>query len=139
LIWALGGVDKIDVASATVAINGVDVTANGKVTSNVRGIQFRLKLTENTTDAAGDFVGIESLTAGASNAMNVTFSYKAGGSSRVFSNQWSYTLYDASSGSSDVAKMAIHQIFEQDDHMYVVWPGSEGLVLERNSDCRGGV
>ena len=114
-IWALGGVDKVDVASAKVLINGVDVTANGKVTSNVRGIQFKLKLTENTTDAAGDFAGIESLTAGANNAMTVTFSYTAGGSSRVFSNEWSYTLYDAtSSGSSDIAKMAIQQIFKSD-------------------------
>ncbi|MED5454214.1 MAG: immunoglobulin domain-containing protein, partial [Verrucomicrobiota bacterium] len=139
-LWALGGVDKIDLASATVAINGVDVTAKGKVTSNIRGVQFRLDLVENTSDViAGDFLGIENLTAGANNAMTLTLSYKAGDSTRVFSNEWSYTLHDNSSGSSDVAKMAINQIFEQGYEMYVVWPGSPGLVLERNSDCKGGV
>jgi len=138
-IWALGGVDRLDIGSAIIAINGVDVTSKTKVTSNVRGVQFRLDLVENTTDSAGDFLGIENLTAGANKAMNLSLSYKAGGSARVFTSSWSYSLYDASSGSSDIAKMAIHQIFERDENMYVVWPGSEGFVLERNSDCKGGV
>ena len=140
-IWALGGVDKLDIGSAIVSINGVDVTSKTKITSNVRGVQFGLDLVENTTDAAGDFLGIENLTAGANKDMNLRLSYKAGGSARIFTSSWTYKLYDSSStsSSSDIAKMAIHQIYERDDSMYVVWPGSEGFVLERNSDCKGGV
>ncbi|MDC0316695.1 PA14 domain-containing protein [Verrucomicrobia bacterium] len=139
-IWALGGVDKLDIGSAIVSINGTDVTSKTKITSNVRGVQFGLDLVENTTDASGDFLGIENLTASANKDMNLRLSYKAGGSARIFSNSWTYKLYDSSNtGSSDIAKMAIHQIYESDDSMYVVWPGSEGFVLERNSDCKGGI
>ena len=95
-IWALGGVDRLDIGSAIIAINGVDVTSKTKITSNVRGVQFGLDLVENTTDAAGDFLGIENLTAGANKAMDLSLSYKAGGSARVFTSSWSYTLYDLS-------------------------------------------
>ena len=72
--------------------------------------------------------------------MNLRLSYKAGGSARIFTSSWTYKLYDSSNtGSSDIDKMAIHQIYERDDSMYVVWPGSEGFVLGRYADCRGGV
>ena len=40
--------------------------------------------------------------------------------------------------SSNVAKMAVNQIFQRGDDLYVIWPRSPGLMLERNSDCKGG-
>jgi len=49
-----------------------------------------------------------------------------------------YLAGNKSGSSSNVAKMAVNQIFQRGDDLYVIWPGSPGLVLERNSDCKGG-
>lgn len=140
-IWALGGADKVDAETVSITINGVDVTDNAKIVSSIRGLQASVDLVENTTDTIkGYFLGYEDLAPGDDNAMQVTMSFEAVGGERVLTNQWSYTLYDATQGGdSDVTKMAIHQIFQRGDDLYVVWPGSPGLVLERNSDCKGGV
>jgi len=140
-IRALGGADKIDLETAMFTINGVDVTQNVNIMSNIRGIQATVDLVENTTDTIkGQFLGYEDLAPGNDNVMQVTMSFEVVGSARVLTNQWSYTLYDATQGGdSGVTKMAIHQIFQRGDELYVVWPGSPGLVLERNSDCKGGV
>ena len=71
--------------------------------------------------------------------MTVSLAFEPVGGDRVFTYSWSYTLYDASaSGGSGIAKMAVNQIFQRGDDLYVIWPGSPGLVLERNSDCKGG-
>ena len=73
--------------------------------------------------------------------MQVTMSFEVIGGARVLTKQWSYTLYDSSQtgGDGSIAKMAVNQIFQRGNDLYVVWPGSPGLMLERNSDCKGGV
>ena len=140
-IWGLGGIDKIDTTTASILINGVNVTANAKVKSSIRGVQATLDLVENGDQdtIAGLFLGYETLAPGSDNAMNVTFSFEPVGGDRVMTRSWSYTLYDASAGGgSDIAKMAVNQIFQRGEDLYVIWPGSPGLMLERNSDCMGG-
>ena len=140
-LWAIGGVDKIDLATASILINGVNVTDNAKVTDGRRGLQATVDLVENadTDTIAGTFLGYETLAPGTDNAMNVSLAFEPVGGDRVFTYSWSYTLYDASaSGGSGIAKMAVSQIFQRGDDLYVIWPGSPGLVLERNSDCKGG-
>ena len=101
---------------------------------------FRSDLVENTVpDSSALFLGYETLAAGTDNAMTVTLSFELVGGDRVFSKSWTYTLYDAnSSGGSDITKMAVNQIFQRGEDLYVIWPGSPGLMLERNSDCMGG-
>ena len=138
-IWALGGVDKIDLATASIVINGVNVTANAKVKGSIRGVQASVDLVENGEDTIpGLFLGYETLAPGAGSAMTVTFSFEPVGGDRVLTRSWSYTLYDASAGGgSDIAKMAVNQIFQRGEDLYVIWPGSPGLMLERNSDCIG--
>jgi len=141
-IWSTGSGDKIDLATASILINGVNVTANAKVTSNIRGVQATIDLVENGDQGtiAGLFLGYETLAPGDDNAMNVTLSFEPVGGDRVLTRSWTYTLYDASSGGgSDITKMAVNQIFQRDEDLYVIWPGSPGLMLERNSDCKGGV
>ena len=141
-IRAIGGADRLDAETISVVINGVDVTENAKVMSNIRGIQLSVDLVENanTDTIQGVFLGYEDLAPGANNAMQVTMSYEVVGGDRVLTNQWSYTLYDSTqAGDGDIAKMAVNQIFQRGSELYVVWPGSPGLMLERNSDCKGGV
>ena len=70
--------------------------------------------------------------------MTVTFAFEPVGGDRVFTHTWSYTLYDANASGAGVAKMAVNQIFQRGDDLYVIWPGSPGFILERNSDCKGG-
>ena len=140
-LWAIGGVDKIDLATASILINGVNVTANAKVSDGRRGLQATVDLVENadTDTITGTFLGYETLAPGTDNAMTVSFAFEPVGGDRVFTYSWSYTLYDASaSGGSGIAKMAVNQIFQRGEDLYVIWPGSPGLVLERNSDCKGG-
>ena len=140
-IWALKGIDKIDLATASIVINGVNVTENAKVKSSIRGIQASIDLVENGDQGTipGLFLGYETLAPGDNNAMNVSLSFEVEGGDRVFTRSWAYTLYDASaSGGADIAKMAVNQIFQRGDDLYVIWPGSPGLMLERSSDCKGG-
>ncbi len=142
-IRAVGGADKIDAETISVAINGVDVTENMNLASNIRGVQVTADLVENTnTDTIkGVFLGYEDLAPGENNGMQVTMSFEVIGGARVLTKQWSYTLYDSSQtgGDGSIAKMAVNQIFQRGNDLYVVWPGSPGLMLERNSDCKGGV
>jgi len=142
-IRAVGGADKIDAETISVAINGVDVTENMNLSSNIRGVQVSADLVENTnTDTIkGVFLGYEDLAPGENNGMQVTMSFEVIGGARVLTKQWSYTLYDSSQtgGDGSIAKMAVNQIFQRGNDLYVVWPGSPGLMLERNSDCKGGV
>ena len=146
-IWSLGGGllkdgwDKIDLATASILINGVDVTANATKKTTIRGIQAIVDLVENgdQNTIPGLFLGYDTLAPGADNAMNVTFSFEPVGGDRVLTRSWTYTLYSAPAiGESDIAKMAVNQIFQRGEDLYVIWPGSPGLILERNSDCRGG-
>ena len=140
-IWAIGGEDQIDVATGSITVNGVNVTANAKVTIGRRGLQATVDLVENADPDTipGLFLGYETLAAGTDNAMTVTLAFEPVGGDRVFTRSWSYTLYDASaSGGSGIAKMAVNQIFQRGEDLYVIWPGSSGLMLERNSDCMGG-
>ena len=140
-IWALGGVDKVDVATGSITVNGVNVTANAKVVDGRRGLQATVDLVENADQATipGVFLGYETLAPGTDNAMTVTFAFEPVGGDRVFTKSWSYTLYDASSGGGrDITKMGVNQIFQRGEDLYVIWPGSPSLMLERNSDCKGG-
>ena len=140
-VWAIGGEDEIDVATASITINGVNVTANAKVSTGRRGLQVTVDLVENADQDTipGLFLGYETLAAGTDNAMTVTLAFEPVGGDRVFTRSWTYTLYDASAGGgSDIAKMAMNQIFQRGEDLYVIWPGSPGLMLERNSDCMGG-
>ena len=140
-IWALGGIDKVDPTTLSILINGVNVTANAKIKSSVRGLQASLDLVENSDQdtITGLFLGYETLAPGSDNAMNLAISFEPVGGDRVMTRSWSYTLYDASAGGgSDIAKMAVNQIFQRGEDLYVIWPGSPGLMLERNSDCKGG-
>ena len=140
-IWAIGGEDQIDVATGSITVNGVNVTANATVTIGRRGLQATVDLVENADPDTipGLFLGYETLAAGTDNAMTVTLAFEPVGGDRVFTRSWSYTLYDASaSGGSGIAKMAVNQIFQRGEDLYVIWPGSSGLMLERNSDCMGG-
>ncbi|MDC0065902.1 immunoglobulin domain-containing protein, partial [Verrucomicrobia bacterium] len=140
-IWAIGGEDEIDIATASVTINGVNVTGNAKISSGRRGLQLTVDLVENPDpdNISGLFLGYETLAAGTDNAMTVGLAFEPVGGDRVLTRSWSYTLYDASaSGGSDIAKMAVNQIFQRGEDLYVIWPGSPGLMLERNSDCMGG-
>jgi hypothetical protein len=133
--------DKIDLATASIMINGVDVTANSNKKTTIRGIQAVVDLVENgdQNTIPGLFLGYETLAPGADNSMNLTFSFKPVGGERVLSRSWTYTLYSAPAiGESGIAKMAVNQIFQRGEDLYVIWPGSPGLILERNSDCRGG-
>ena len=139
-IWAIGG-EEIDIATGSITVNGVNVTANANVSSSRRGLQATVDLVENTDPDTipGLFLGYETLAPGTDNAMTVTLAFELVGGDRVFTKSWTYTLYDAnSSGGSDVTKMAVNQIFQRGEDLYVIWPGSPGLMLERNSDCRGG-
>ena len=142
-IRAVGGADRIDAETISIAINGVDVTENMNLASNIRGVQVTADLVENTnTDTIkGVFLGYEDLAPGENNGMQVTMSFEVIGGARVLTKQWSYTLYDSSQtgGDGSIAKMAVNQIFQRGNDLYVVWPGSPGLMLERNSDCKGGV
>ena len=142
-IRAVGGADRIDVETISIAINGVDVTENMNLASNIRGVQVTADLVENTnTDTIkGVFLGYEDLAPGENNGMQVTMSFEVIGGARVLTKQWSYTLYDSSQtgGDGSITKMAVNQIFQRGNDLYVVWPGSPGLMLERNSDCKGGV
>ena len=140
-IWAIGGEDTIDIATGSITVNGVNVTASANVSSGRRGLQATVDLVENADPDTipGLFLGYETLAAGTDNAMTVTLSFEPVGGDRVFTKSWSYTLYDASgSGGSGIAKMAVNQIFQRGEDLYVIWPGSPGLMLERNSDCWGG-
>jgi hypothetical protein len=140
-IWAIKGTDEIDLATASIVINGVNVTANATVKSSVRGLQAIVDLVENADQATipGLFLGYETLAPGTDNAMTVTFAFEPVGGDRVFTNSWSYTLYDASSGGGrNITKMTVNQIFQRGEDLYVIWPGSPSLMLERNSDCKGG-
>ena len=140
-IWAIGGEDQIDIATGSITVNGVNVTANATVTIGRRGLQATVDLVENADPDTipGLFLGYETLAAGTDNAMTVTLAFEPVGGDRVFTRSWSYTLYDASaSGGSGIAKMAVNQIFQRGEDLYVIWPGSSGLMLERNSDCMGG-
>ena len=140
-IWAIGGEDQIDVATGSIIVNGVNVTANAQVSTGRRGLQATVDLVENADPDTipGLFLGYETLAAGTDNAMTVTLAFEAVGGDRVFTRSWTYTLYDASAaGGSDIAKMAVNQIFQRGEDLYVIWPGSPGLMLERNSDCMGG-
>jgi hypothetical protein len=104
-------------------------------------VQTTVALVENTNAPTipGVFLGFEDLQPGADNAMEVTLAFKAVGFDRVLTRSWTYTLYDATAGGgSDIAKMAVNQIFQRGEDLYVIWPGSPGLMLERNSDCWGG-
>ena len=47
-IRAVGGADRIDVETISIAINGVDVTENMNLASNIRGVQVTADLVENT-------------------------------------------------------------------------------------------
>jgi hypothetical protein len=141
-IWSIGGEDQIDVATGSITVNGVNVTANAQVSTSRRGLQAKVDLVENADPDTipGLFLGYETLAAGTDNAMTVTLAFEVVGGDRVFTKSWTYTLYDAnSSGGSDITKMAVNQIFQRGEDLYVIWPGSPGLMLERNSDCRGGV
>jgi hypothetical protein len=140
-IWSIGGEDAIDIATGSITVNGVNVTASANVSDGRRGLQATVDLVENTVpDSSGLFLGYETLAAGTDNAMTVTLAFELVGGDRVFSKSWTYTLYDAnSSGGSDITKMAVNQIFQRGEDLYVIWPGSPGVILERNSDCKGGV
>jgi hypothetical protein len=141
-IWSIGGEDAIDIATGSITVNGVNVTASANVSAGRRGLQATVDLVENADPDTipGLFLGYETLAAGTDNAMTVTLAFELVGGDRVFSKSWTYTLYDAnSSGGSDITKMAVNQIFQRGEDLYVIWPGSPGLMLERNSDCRGGV
>ena len=146
-IWSLGGGllndgwDKIDIDTVSILINGVNVTVKDKIKKSLRGVQSITDLVENGDPGTitGLFLGHETLAPGADNAMNVTFSFEPVGGDRVLTRSWTYTLYSAPAiGESDIAKMAVNQIFQRGEDLYVIWPGSPGLILERNSDCRGG-
>ncbi len=141
-IWSIGGEDAIDIATGSITVNGVNVTASANVSAGRRGLQATVDLVENADPDTipGLFLGYETLAAGTNNAMTVTLAFEVVGGDRVFTKSWTYTLYDAnSSGGSDITKMAVNQIFQRGEDLYVIWPGSPGLMLERNSDCRGGV
>ena len=97
-IRAIGGEDQIDVATGSITVNGVNVTANSTVTASSRGLQAAVDLVENADPDTipGLFLGYETLAVGTANAMTVTLSFEPVGGARVFNKSWSYTLYDAS-------------------------------------------
>ena len=94
--------------------------------SNIRGVQVTADLVENTnTDTIkGVFLGYEDLAPGENNGMQVTMSFEVIGGARVLTKQWSYTLYDSSQtgGDGSITKMAVNQIFQRGNDLYVVWP-----------------
>ena len=88
-IRAIGGEDQIDVATGSITVNGVNVTANATVTVGRRGLQATVDLVENTVpDSSALFLGYETLAAGTDNAMTVTLAFELVGGDRVFSKSW---------------------------------------------------
>ena len=90
-IRAVGGADRIDVETISITINGVDVTENMNLASNIRGVQVTADLVENTnTDTIkGVFLGYEDLAPGENNGMQVTMSFEVIGGARVLTKQLS--------------------------------------------------
>ena len=145
-IWALGGVDKIDLATGSITVNGVNVTASASVSDSPRGVQATVDLVENADPDTipGLFLGYETLAPGAGNGMTVTLSFELVGGDRVFTRSWSYTLYYANAGGlssniPDLSSQALDSLVAHFDGKVGVQTDGESVVSWTPVDGNGNV